>query len=521
MSIDMTRRQLLTTGALTSAALTAAGAFQGCRSDGKTDVGSRASYVNPTTEDLLYAPAHRLVAMLRGRDVSSTELTKAFFKRIASVNAKLNAIVTLVEERALKGAAESDQRIARNQARPLEGLPFTVKDAISTAGVRSTDGTKILEHYVPDRDAPSVARLIAAGAVMIGKTNLPEMAMDLDCENPLFGATKNPWSLDRAPGGSSGGEAAALAAGLTALGLGSDYGGSIRVPSHFCGVVGLRPSAGVIPATGHLMGPLDPFAPARPPYAHMNTIGPMARYVDDVTLAFNILKGTDPNSVYTVPSADAHPENVDVKRLRCAVFTQIGGAPVRAEIRAAVANAAKTLQRAGIPIDEAVPPIKDAHQIFGEYDAADGGKLLRDALGDRISLVRERLRRGLLAPRSEKSAAEFFAISIRRDRYRAELAQFMDRYPIIIGPASCATAFPLGALKVDIDGKEYDLFEANWPAVWVSCAGLPAVAVPASRDIDGLPIGIQIVGRAFGEETVLAIAKALEQELGGFQRPPL
>jgi Asp-tRNA(Asn)/Glu-tRNA(Gln) amidotransferase A subunit family amidase len=203
------------------------------------------------------------------------------------------------------------------------------------------------------------------------------------------------------------------------------------------------------------------------------------------------------------------------------MFTQSGEVPVKSEIRSAVERAAKTLEAAGIPIEEATPPVERAHQIFGEYAGADGGKLLREALGNRVSLVRERLRQGLLSPGTEQSAAEFFAISMKRDGYRAELAQFMERYPIVIGPAFCATAFPHGALKVDIDGKSYELFEANWPALWVNCAGLPGVVVPGGRDRDGLPVGIQIVGRAFGEETVLAIAKVLEQELGGFQRPPV
>jgi len=473
-------------------------------------------------DDLCYAPAHKLLARLRAREVSALDLVKAFYERIATVNPKLNAIVTRCEERALHAAAESDRRLAgRGAVRPLEGLPITIKDCIATAGVRSTDGMKILEHNVPDRDAPTVARLLAAGAVMIGKTNIPEMAMDIDCENPVFGATNNPWNLGRVPGGSSGGEAAALAAGLTALGLGSDYGGSIRIPAHFCGVVGLKPSWGTIPITGHLGGPLDPFAPWPPPPAHMATIGPMARCVDDLTLAYNILKGPDPGSVYTVPSADAHPDNVDVKKVRCAVFTDAGGVPVRASIRAAVERAAKVLERAGVPIDEATPPIGRAHEIWDDYAWADGGQPLIDVLGDRVNLSRERLRRFMFTPRPMKSTAEFFMISVQRDWYRAELARFMERYPIIIGPACCVTAFPHGATEVDIDGKPYGWLDAIWPTLWGNCAGVPGAVVPGGRDGEGLPIGIQIVGRAFDEETVLAIAKALERELGGFQRPPI
>ncbi len=474
------------------------------------------------SDELYFAPARKLVAMLRAREISSTELTKAFYDRIGKVNSKLNAIVTLCEERALKEAAESDRRLAaKSDVRPLEGLPITIKDSISSEGVRSTDGMKILEHNVPDRDAPTVARYRAAGAVMLGKTNIPEMAMDYDCENPVFGATNNPWNPGRVPGGSSGGEAAALASGLCALGLGSDYGGSIRVPSHFTGVVGLKPTWGTIPGSGHLFGPYDPFAPSPPPVAAMATIGPMARYVDDLTLAYNILRGPDPSTPYTVPTNEARPETVDVKKVRCAVFTDCGTVPVRAEIRAAVERAAKALQKAGLPVDAATPPVQRASELWWLYAIADGGQSLIDALGDKASLSRERLRNFVLKPQPGKSAAEFFGIAIQRDMYRVELARFMERYPIIIGAPFCITAFEHGALEVDIDGKKYPLFDANWPALWGNCAGLPGAVVSGGRDGDGLPIGIQVMGRAFGEETVLAVARTLEQELGGFQRPPL
>jgi len=460
--------------------------------------------------------------MLRTHRVSSTELTRAAYARIQKINPGLNAIVTLCEERALDEAAASDKRLAAgNQIRPLEGLPVTIKDCISTEGIRSTDGMKILEHNVPDRDAPTVARYRQAGAVIIGKTNIPEMAMDYDCENPVFGATNNPWHKGRVPGGSSGGEATALAAGFCALGLGSDYGGSIRVPSHFSGVVGLKPSWGTIPGSGHLFGPFDPFLPGPPPVAGMATIGPMARYVDDLILAYNILRGPDPSSPYTVPTNEARSEMIDVKKVRCALFTDGGGVPVRAEIRAAVERAGKALERLGVAVDAANPPIERAAELWLSFATADGGQPLSQAMGDRIELSRERVRRLLFQPRPSKSAAEFFWIAIQRDMYRIELAKFMERYPIIICAPFCVTAFEHGALQVDIDGEQHSLFAANWPAVWVNCAGLPAAVLSGGTDKDGLPIGIQVVGRAFGEEPLLAIAGALERELGGFRRPPL
>jgi amidase len=470
-------------------------------------------------DEIFFAPASELLTMLRSRQVSAAELVSAFIERVESLNPHVKSVVTLCEERAAVEADDADHRLAgRGDARPLEGLPITIKDSIETKGIRSTDGMKILEHHIPKEDAPTVARLRAAGAIIIGKTNVPEMALDYDCDNPLFGSTNNPWHVERVPGGSSGGEAASLASGMCALGLGSDYGGSIRIPAHFCGVVGLKPTWGTIPVSGHL----PPSIGAIPPVAHMATIGPMARYVDDLTLEYNLIRGPHSSTPYTVPSLEAHPENVNLKLLTCAFFTDIEGAPPLAgEIRAATERAAKALSKIGVPVEHKAPPIKEAARLWMDYAMADGGELLRASLGDRINLSRERLRRAFLAPTPSKSAAEFFRTSIERDTFRVHLAQFMERYPIIIGAPFCVTAFEHGANDVNIDGQSFPLFSANWPSLWVNCAGLPSAVVPAGRDRDGLPIGVQIVGRAFEEETVLAVAKALEQELGGFKRPPL
>ena len=469
------------------------------------------------SEDLFFAPANKLVAMLRARDVSSVELVDAFIERIESVNHGLNAVVTLVEDRAGREAEESDRRLSgKGEVRPLEGLPITIKDSIITAGVRSTWGMKIFEHHVATQDAPTVARLRAAGAIVIGKTNTPEMTMDYDCDNPVFGQTNNPWNRERVPGGSSGGEAAALASGMSPLGMGSDYRGSIRVPSAFCGVVGLKPSWGTIPGSGHMA----PSVAAPPPIAHMATIGPMARYVDDLTLAYNIVKGPHPSTPYTVPTPEAHPEKIDPKKLRCAIFTDACNVPVTADTRAAIERAGRELQKMGIVVEAVKPPVDEGERLWWEYNGADGNQLVAEALGESLKLSRERLR-NLLVAGAGKSAAEFFKLSMERDAWRVELAEFMERYPIILGPTFCVTAFKHGETEVEIDGKKYQHYLAGWPVAWGNCAGLPGVVVPCGKDRDGLPIGLQINGRAFGEETVLAVAKAAETALGGYQKPPL
>ena len=471
----------------------------------------------PFSDDLFFAPAHRLAAMIRARDVTSMEMVDAFIERIESVNHGLNAVVTLVEERATREAEDSDRRLAgKGEVRPLEGLPITIKDSIITEGVRSTWGMKMFEHYVATQDAPTVARLRAAGAIVIGKTNTPEMTMDYDCDNPVFGRTNNPWNRERVPGGSSGGEAAALATGMSPLGMGSDYRGSIRVPAHFCGVVGLKPTWGTIPGSGHMA----PSVAAPPPLAQMATIGPMARYVDDLTLAYNIVKGPHPSAPYTVPTADAHPERVDLKKIRCAIFTDACDVPVTSDTRAAIERAGRELQKMGILVEAVKPPIDEGERLWWAFNGADGNQLIAEVFGEGLKLSREQLR-NLLAVTEGKSAAEFFKISMERDAWRVQLAEFMERYPIILGPTFCVTAFKHGATEVEIEGKKYQHYLAGWPVAWGNCAGLPGVVVPCGKDRDGLPIGLQIVGRAFGEETVLAVAKAAETVLGGYQKPPL
>ncbi|HUA36602.1 MAG TPA: amidase [Candidatus Binataceae bacterium] len=472
----------------------------------------------PISDDLAFAPAYRLLAMLKSREISAVELTDTFIERIESLNHGINAVVTLVEDRAAREAEDSDNRLGgKGEVRPLEGLPITIKDSIITEGIRSTWGTKKFEHHVATYDAPTVARLRAAGAIIICKTNTPELTMDYDCDNPLFGQTNNPWDHSRVPGGSSGGEAAALASGMAALGLGSDYGGSIRVPSHFCGVTGLKPSWGTIPGAGHM----SPGPAAPPPVAHMATIGPMARYVDDLTLAYNIVRGAHPSSPHTVPTPEAHPEQVNIKELRCALFTAACGTPVDSDIRAAVERAGKALQKLGVPVDEVKPPIDEGPEIWWQYAMADGGKLMQALFAGHEHTFRDRLKAQMGGSSGEKSASDYFLIALRRDAWRVQLAEFMEKYPIIIGPPFCSTAFKHGALEVDIDGKNYSLYEANWPVMWGNCAGVPGVVVPAGLDRNKLPTGVQVNGRAFGEESVLAIARALEHELGGFKRPPL
>ncbi len=472
-------------------------------------------------QELCYATAGQLLDLLKRREVSSTELARMFIDRCRALNPRLNAVVTLVEERALAEAEASDRRRAGGDAiGPLEGLPFTVKDTLATQGVRSTAGTRKLANYIPERDAAAVSHLRAAGAILIGKSNVPELGGDIDCDNPVFGPASNPWDLSRTPGGSSGGEGAAVAAGLNAFGLGSDTGGSVRIPSHFCGVAGLKPGWATVSRTGHL----PPESASSPPLHNVATVGPLARCVDDLTLVYNVIKGPTWDSPNTVPSADARPERVRVRDLRCAFFTGMSGnPPPEPAIKEAAVRAAAILSRSGIAVDEIDPPIGDIARENRAYYGADGRRLNLEWYGADIEHCRPRLLKFMIASlASETTAADFFKASMRRDEMRGELARWMQRYPVILTIPCCITAFRHDAGdEIELGGARWNRLAAIWPTIWPSFHGLPAAVVPAGTDRNGLPVGVQIVGRAFEEETVLAVARTLEQELDCNRHPPL
>jgi Asp-tRNA(Asn)/Glu-tRNA(Gln) amidotransferase A subunit family amidase len=473
---------------------------------------------SPTVRDgdLLRASATRLLALLRAREISARELVELHLERIARVNPRLNAIVTLTAEQARAAAAIADARLRAGDARPLEGLPVTIKDAFALAGVRSTDGCKLFETYVPETDAVAVERWKRAGAIVLGKTNVPELSFDFDCENPVFGRTNNPWDLARTPGGSSGGEAAAIASGCSPLGLGSDLAGSIRMPAHFCGIAGLKPTVQAVPRTGHLPPGIGPL-----PLTLMATVGPMARAVEDLALAYELLRGPHPSDPDILPSVAAEPERVDVRRLRCAFYASGGPTPVAAPIQEAVRCAARALADAGLAVEERAPAmLASAHRVFMTLVTADGGSGFRMMAGERFGELRPQLRRFLEASR-ELSASEFLLAGIERDAIRMEVAELLAACPVILAPVLPIAAFRHDHDGHDVEGVHVEHNDPLWTTDWVNLTGLPAVAVPAGATSDGLPVGVQIVGRPFAEGEVLAVARVVERALGGYRPPPL
>jgi Asp-tRNA(Asn)/Glu-tRNA(Gln) amidotransferase A subunit family amidase len=473
--------------------------------------------------DLWSWSATDLLRALDRREVSAVEAVDVVLARARAAEPRINALVTLVDERARAEAAASDRRRAAGEgARPLEGLPISVKDTLATAGVRSTAGTVKLRDHVPAEDAVAVAKLRAAGAIVVAKSNVPELGGDIDCTNPVFGPTANPWDLGRVPGGSSGGEAAALAARLTFLGVGSDSGGSLRIPAHCTGVMGFKPTWGTVSRVGHL----PPETGTAPNYQAICAVGPMARSVEDLALAHNAMRGPSWDSPNTVPTPDVAPMGVRVDGRRAWWFTHADGVPpVAARVRAGVERAVAALADAGMAVEERTPPVLDEALRVNEgfYDA-DGGRMMLEWYGASLVDARPELVERLTTwPARATSAADFFRAAIYRDDVRARFAKAMDDdgMRVIVTAPFCTTAFPHDAATIDIDGTRHHRLEAIWPTTWPSFLGLPAVVVPCGLADDGLPTGVQVVGRAFDDETVLAVAAVLERELGGCPVPPL
>jgi amidase len=428
-----------------------------------------------------------LVELLRNREVSAVEVIEAHLEQISRLNPALNAIVTLAPD------AIERVRLVDVSAADLHGLPITIKDTIETAGIRTTSGSRVRADYVPQTDAPVVARLKAAGAIILGKTNAAEMAMDYTADNPVFGRTVHPLDPKLTPGGSSGGEAVAIATHMSPGGLGSDLAGSIRIPAHFCGICGLKPTSGRVPGAGQ-------FPPSTGPYSLGAVIGPMARSVGDLRLLFRVLT----NEI----------ENTDLKGSRFAWYTDDGVVPVTDETAQAVRNVAAALSDAGLVGEERRPPhVERGNELWLKLFSRASVVQLRQAYRGRENeggpFVSWRLRTADESP--VPSLDEYIANWMERDRLRDELLSWMETTPIIVAPVGATPTYEHDTLKVTVQGTTMGTFRAFSYAQAFNVFDLPVVTVPAGHSRDGLPIGVQIVGRPFAEEMVLAAAEIAEQ----------
>jgi Asp-tRNA(Asn)/Glu-tRNA(Gln) amidotransferase A subunit family amidase len=439
-------------------------------------------------KDLCDRSLTELVALLRKREVSAVEVVEAHLEQISRLNPDLNAIVTLNPQ------ALDQARVAEGD---LGGLPITIKDTIDTAGLRTTSGSRMRADYVPARDAPAATRLKAAGAIVLGKTNPAEMAMDYNADNPVFGRTVHPLDPRLTPGGSSGGEAVAIAMRMSPGGLGSDLAGSIRIPAHFCGICGLKPTSGRVPGEGQ-------FPPSTGPYSLGAAIGPMARRVADLRLLFGVL-------------SNQKPLNANLKRTRFAWYGDDGAVPVTDETAQAVRNAATALNDAGLIGEERRPPhVERGNELWLKLFSRASVVQLRQAYAGREteggSFVSWRLRSADDTP--PPTLDEYIANWMERDRLREELLRWMETTPIIVAPVGATPAYEHDTLKVTVQGTTMGTFRAFSYAQAFNVFDLPVVTVPAGRANNGLPIGIQIVGPPFAEELVLAAAEVVENSTG-------
>ncbi|MFM9888740.1 MAG: amidase [Burkholderiales bacterium] len=475
-----------------------------------------------------FSSATEIALAIRARKTTATAVVDDCLARIARFDRALNAICTLDATGAMNRAREADAALARGELwGPLHGVPMSIKDALETTGLRTTGGHPPLADHVPARDASAVARLRSAGAVLLGKTNVPPLSSDFRADNPIFGRTNNPWNLAHTPGGSTGGGGAAVAAGLSAFDLGSDLAGSVRIPAHYCGLFGLKPTERRVPNTGHI--PEPPGLPRA--VRHLNTLGPLARSVDDLELILKVIAGPD-ESEWDVPPVplNAAPDR-PLRTMRFAWSTSFGALPVTAETHAAVAKLASDLAGLGCKVENTMPRGFDvdlAWETWGEIVIAERAATAPERVAERVAALNATLGGDVPVGRgSAKGAratlADYMASLTRRDGLIGAWERLYDDVdaflcPVTVGPA--VPHVPFGT-PIDVDGAKVPYFLAGTAYTCIfNLTGSPVVVLPIARSKEGLPIGVQVVGRRWGEMALLALAKKLALITGPFIPPP-
>jgi Asp-tRNA(Asn)/Glu-tRNA(Gln) amidotransferase A subunit family amidase len=476
--------------------------------------------------ELIFLSAAAMAEQIRQKKISPVELVNSHIAQIEKLNPILNAYVELDADRARSAAVHAECAVAAASSSdlgPLHGVPISIKSSFNVNGLRCEAGTRLRARFIAREDAVLVTRLKNAGAIVLGTTNTPELLMAWETDNLLYGRTNNPWDLERTPGGSSGGEAAAIAAGMSAGGVGSDGGGSIRVPAHFSGICGLKPTPGRIPATGH-------FPVSAGPFASIGVVGPMARNVKDLKILFEVMQGPDTGDTNSAPVPLRWPKDKDddIKKLKVGYFEDDGRTPVTAETRAAIRAAAEALRSAGFEVEPFLPDgLEEARQLWWKYFVISGGMLLGPMFKGREHDVSPILKQFLswssaLPTHTGRTLLDAW---IRRDAVRAHFFAQMEQYPILLCPVAAIPAFRHGERSWPIDGKTVEYLDAWSYTEFFNLLGNPAVVVPVSRSSEGLPIGVQIVGRPWEEEQVLEVAEVLEDamgnERGAWNPPPL
>jgi Asp-tRNA(Asn)/Glu-tRNA(Gln) amidotransferase A subunit family amidase len=468
--------------------------------------------------DLNFLPAVTMAEQIRKKKISPVKLVEAHLAQIERLNPKLNAFVQVDAERARRAAHDAEFEVMQGKKLgPLHGIPLSIKSSLEVSGMRCESGTRLRAGLVASQDAPLVARLKRAGAILLGVTNTPELLMAWETDNLLYGRTNNPWDIERTPGGSSGGEAAAIAAGMSAAGVGSDGGGSIRVPAHFSGICGLKPTPGRIPATGH-------YPTSAGPFALIGVVGPMARTVADLKILFEVMQGSDIGDTCAAPVPVRWPSEEDARSLRVGYFEDDGRTPVTAETRAAVRTAAEAMRGAGFQVERFQPEgLEEARQLWWKFFVVAGGMLIRPMFKHRESDLSPILKQFLEWSTAEPALTGQALLDtwIERDLLRARFLAQTQHYPIFLCPAAAIPAFRHGERSWQVEGKTVDYLDAWSYTEFFNLLGNPAAVVPVGRSPEGLPIGVQIVGRPWEEEQVLSVAAALERECGAWKIPSI
>jgi amidase len=466
------------------------------------------------SDELHWWSAHRLTAAIRDRELSSVEAVTAALARMDAIDPELNAVVTRVDERALVVAAEADRRLARGaNPGPLYGLPFVVKDLMDVKGIRTSHGSRIYADHVADRDSLLAERLKAAGAIVVGKANTPEFGAGSHTFNALFGATRNPYDRTRTVGGSSGGSAAAVAAGLVAVADGSDLGGSIRNPASFCNLVGLRPSPGRVPS-GRPGNAWDP----------MSLVGPLARTVRDAGLLLSAIAGPDdraPIAIAQDPSAFASPPVLDLRGVRIAWSRTVDGLPVQPAVTAVLERAREVLVDLGAIVEDAEPDLSGADEAFETFRALEFLDSHGADLDAHPDLVRDVTAENIEEGRRLTAAQILRAGGLRTELFRRTM-RFLERYDLIALPAVQVLPFPVETDWVrEIEGEPMERY-FTWmrSCTRISATTLPALSVPAGFSPEGLPVGLQLVGRHRQELALLGYGAAFEAATGHARRRP-
>jgi Asp-tRNA(Asn)/Glu-tRNA(Gln) amidotransferase A subunit family amidase len=466
--------------------------------------------------EVTFLSAVAMAEQVRKKRLSPTELVKAHLARIEKLNPKLNAFVQVDAEGALRQARAADEAVSRGEKLgPLHGVPVSIKSSIEVTGLRCEAGTRLRAGLVAAQDAPLVSRLRKAGAIILGNTNTPELLMAWETDNLLYGRSNNPWDVTRTPGGSSGGEAAATAAGCSAGGVGSDGGGSIRVPAHFSGICGLKPTPGRIPATGHFPTSVGPFA-------LLGVVGPMARTVDDLKVLFEAMQGPDDGDPSAAPVPVRWPKPEDLKKVRIGYFEDDGRTPVTPETRAAVRAAVEMLTHAGFEVRPFRPDgLESAQRLWWQFFGITGAMLLGPMIKGKEAELSPILKQfsDWVAVEPSHTAQTLLDTWILRDALRMQVFAQMREYPILLCPVAAVPAFHHGERSWQVGGQTVKYLDAWSYCEWFNLLGTPAAVVPMGKSDLGLPIGVQLAGLPWQEETVLAVAGKLEAQRGAWQGP--